>query len=83
MRNSSIEKNDRALQLAIDHVVNEYRKKVVVTAAQFSDEVPYGFKTEGWVLFAFTDDKNRLGSDKYVAVNMETGETKSMGSYGE
>ncbi len=79
---SSIEKDDRALQLAIDHVVDEYRQTVVVTAMQYPHEIPYGFDPEGWALFVVTYG-NRVGSDKYVAVNMKTGETKSMGSYGE
>jgi len=82
---SSTEKISRAtqLQLAIDHVVDEYRQTVVVRAAQFPHDAPYGFDPEGWALFVVTDDNNRVGSDKYVAVNMETGEAKSMGSMGE
>jgi len=82
LSNPSIEKDDRVLQLAIDHVVDEYRQTVVVTATQWPDEALYGFDPEGWALFVFTDDKCWVGPDKYVAVNMETGETKSPGRYG-
>jgi hypothetical protein len=80
---STIEDLNRAIQLAIDHVVEEYRQTVIVQAAQFPHDAPYGFDPEGWALFVIVDDENRLGSAKYVAVNMETGETKSMGRMGE
>ena len=73
---------NRAIQLAIDYVVDEYRQTVIVQAAQFPDEAPYGFDPEGWALFVVVD-QDRVGSSKYVAVNMETGETKSLGRYGE
>ena len=80
---STIEDINRAIQLATEQVVEEYRKTVVVQAAQFPHDAPYGIDPEGWALFVVVDDENRVGSEKYVAVNMETGETKSMGTMGE
>jgi hypothetical protein len=79
---SSIEKINRAIQLALDHVVDEYRQTVVVQAAQLPDEARFGFDPEGWAIFVVLY-RYQVGSAKYVAVHMETGETKSLGSYGE
>ncbi len=33
--------------------------------------------------FVITDVANRVGGDKYIGVNMETGETKSFGNMGD
>ena len=74
---------DEATQLAIDHVVDEYRQSVVVRACQSPQEAPYGFDPEGWALFVVTDGNYRVGGDKYIGINMETGETKSFGTMGE
>ena len=79
---STIEDIDHAIQLATEHVVEEYRKTVVVQSAQFPQDAPYGFDPEGWALFVVVD-KDGVGSSEFVAVNMNSGETKSMGRYGE
>ena len=79
---STIEDIDHAIQLATEHVVEEYRKTVVVQAAQFPHDAPYGFDPEGWALFVVSDE-NGVGANKYVAVNMNSGETKSLGRSGE
>ena len=78
----TIEDMNRAIQLATDHVVEEYRQNVIVQAAQFPDAAPYGFDPEGWALFVIVEH-DRVGAAKYVAVHIDTGETKSLGRYGE
>ena len=79
---STTEEMNRAIQLATDHVVEEYRRTVVVQAAQLPDEARYGFDPEGWAIFVVLD-RYQVGSTKYVAVHLETGETRSLGRYGE
>ena len=73
---------NKATQLAIDHGCNEYRESLTANVVQSPDQLPYGFDPLGWMLFAVVDD-DMVGSVNCVAVNVETGETKSMGRMGE
>lgn len=79
---SNPEEINGAIQLAIDHVVEEYRQSVIVQAAKLPEEGRYDFDPQGWAIFVVLD-RHQAGSAKYVAVHMETGETKSLGWYGE
>lgn len=69
-------------QLAIDHVVEEYRRTVVVAAAECPPERFYGFDSAGWDLFVVIDQVG-VGSSQYVAVHKESGEARSLGRFGE
>lgn len=73
---------NKATQLALDHACNEYRESLTANTVQLTDQIPYGFDPVGWTLFVISDARG-VGSSRYVAVNVETGETKSMGRMGE
>jgi hypothetical protein len=67
---------DEAIRLATEHVVEEYRRSIVIRKSPNPQEALYGYDPDGWTLFVVTD-YGWVGKDKFVAVNMETGETKS------
>ena len=67
---------DRATELALDFAAREYRDSLSISRIRSPEALPYGFDPEGWELFSITEP-NTTGPDKYVAVNKETGETKS------
>lgn len=69
-------KLDKAIQLALDHVYDEYRGGLIIEDTLFPDQY-LGTKLDGWALFVISEE-NRTGRQKYVAVSMKTGETKSI-----
>ena len=73
---------NRAIRLATDHIVKEFRQNLDIQPAELPDVAPYGFDPEGWALFVVVEN-DRVGASKYVAVHLETGETKSLGALGD
>ena len=73
---------NRAIRLASDHLVEEFRQKLDIQPAQLPDVAPFGFDPEGWTLFVIVENDG-VGASKYVAVHLETGETKSLGALGD
>ena len=73
---------NRAARLVTDHLVEEFRQNLQIQPAQLSDVTLYGFDPEGWILFVIVEG-DHIGASKYVAVNLETGETKSLGPSGD
>ena len=75
---------DEASELAKNHVCEEYRRSIEIQSSNAPDPLPYGFDPDGWVWFVVVEKSQlRVGGDNYVAVNIETGETKSFGTIGE
>ena len=73
---------DTARELALDFAAREYSDSLWISPVRSVDPLPYGFDPEGWELFSITEP-NTTGPDKYVAVNKETGETRSFPGMGE
>ncbi len=75
---------EQAIELAKDHISEEYRRSLEIQASESPDPLPYGFDPDGWTWFTVIDNSPlKVGADKYVAVNMETGEAKYFGKLGE
>lgn len=73
---------DRATALALDFAAREYRDSLTISPVHSPEALPYGLDPEGWELFSISEP-NTTGPGKYVAVNKETGETKSFPGAGE
>ena len=73
---------NRAIRLATDHLVEEFRQNLEIQPARRPDVEPYGIIPAGWTLFVVVES-DRVGASKYVAVNLETCETKSLGTIGD
>lgn len=67
---------EKATQLALDHAAHEYRESLAINHVESPDQLPYDFNPEGWELFSISEP-NKIGASRYVAVNRETGETRS------
>ena len=77
-----IDLND-AIELAKNQVCEEYRRSIEIRPSEPPDPIPYGFNPDGWAWFVVIEKfRFMVGADNYVAVNMETGEAKSFGKYG-
>ena len=73
---------NRAIRLATDHLVEEFRQNLQIQPAQLPGVAPYGIVPAGWTLFVIVESDG-VGAGKYVAVNLETCETKSLGALGD
>lgn len=73
---------ERALQLAREHVAHAFGESLTVKPAEPPDCGFYGFDPEGWAVFVVIG-QHMVGADEYVAVNLDTGESRSLGRYGE
>jgi len=78
-----IDLND-AIELAKNEVCEEYRRSIEIQPCESPDVHPYGFDPDRWTLFVVIEKfRYGVGASNYVGVNMETGETKYFGKYGE
>ena len=75
----------QASKLAVDHLCEEYRQSITVRPSPLPDPGVYNFDPNGWATFVVTVNKSpyRLGGALYVAVNVDTGETRTLGIIGE
>ena len=74
----------RASKLAIEHLCDEYRRSFTVTPSDLPDPGVYGFDPNGWAIFVVIDKvPDHVGGSEYVAVNLDTGEARTLGIIGE
>ena len=74
----------RASKLAIEHLCEEYRRSISVRPSDLPDPGVYGFDPNGWAIFVVIDKvPDHVGGSEYVAVNLDTGEARTLGIIGE
>ena len=76
---------DQASELAIEHLCDEYRQSITVKPSQLPEPGVYNFDPNGWAIFVTVVDKfpDGVGGSQFVAVNLDTGETRTLGIIGE
>jgi hypothetical protein len=70
--------------LAIDYLDGEGRGRTTVEVEELPSPGAYGFDLAGWVTFCVIEiEVHKVGGSEYVAVNLSTGEVRSLGIIGE
>lgn len=75
----------QASKLAIEHLCDEYRRSITVIPSRLPASGVYNFDPNGWAIYVVEVNKAPwcVGGSQFVAVNLDTGETRSLGIIGE
>ena len=75
---------NEARKLATVFACEEYPGSFTVTPSDLPDPGVYGFDPNGWAIFVVIDKvPDHVGGSEYVAVNLDTGEARTLGIIGE
>jgi hypothetical protein len=75
---------EKAKLIALEHLREEGRGNTTVKARDLPLPGVYGFDPDGWATFCVCADVPRgVGGDEYIAVNLTTGEVRSLGIIGD
>jgi TPR repeat protein len=73
-----------AKQLANEHLCAKDRRGATVEAREMPPPGAYGFDPEGWATFCVIEKYAlKVGGDEYIAVNLTTGQVRSLGIIGD
>jgi len=75
---------NQASKLAIEHLCEEYRRSISVRPSHLPEPGVYDFDPNGWAIFVVVEKvPDHVGGSQYVAVNLDTGEARTLGIIGE
>ena len=71
---------EQARSLAIEHLCEEYRQSITLRPSPIPEPGVYNFDPRGWATFVveINEPPYRTGGSLYVAVKVETGETRTL-----